>query len=54
MARDQKQFDDLIRLAARLPLESMSQAEIIMSLLKNHPMLLIEARTLITTGLLLK
>lgn len=48
------QFDSLIRTAASLPLEIMSQAEIILSLLRHHPSLLLEARTLITTGLVLK
>lgn len=48
------QFDSLIRTAASLPLETMSQAEIILALLRHHPGLLLEARTLITTGLVLK
>lgn len=50
----ESQFDSLIRTAASLPLETMSQAEIILSLLRHHPGLLLEARTLITTGLVLK
>lgn len=51
---DEAKFDDLVRLAASLPLESMSLGEVLMTLLKNHPDLLWEARTLITTGLILK
>ncbi len=48
------QFDALIRTAGRLPLETMSQADIVLALLKTHPGLLLEIRTLITTGLVLK
>ncbi|MCX9077374.1 MAG: NAD(P)/FAD-dependent oxidoreductase [Candidatus Methanoperedens sp.] len=47
-------FDKLVALASRLPLDTMSHAELITQLLKAHPALLLEARTLITTGLLLK
>lgn len=47
-------FDKLIALGARLPLDTMSHAELITQLLKAHPLLLLEARTLVTTGLLLK
>ncbi|MBI5670567.1 MAG: NAD(P)/FAD-dependent oxidoreductase [Chloroflexi bacterium] len=47
-------FNKLVALGARLPLDTMSHAELITQLLKAHPALLLEARTLITTGLLLK
>lgn len=48
------QFDALVRTAASLPLDRMSHAQALSTLLWNHPALLVEARTLITTGLLLK
>ncbi|HEX2908536.1 MAG TPA: NAD(P)/FAD-dependent oxidoreductase, partial [Phototrophicaceae bacterium] len=51
---DEADFNKLIALAGRLPLETMSHAELVTQLLKAHPALLLEARTLITTGLLLK
>ena len=51
---DQARVDDLIAQAARLPLAQMSLAQIMISLLKHDPLLLLEARTLITTGLVLK
>lgn len=51
---DQKQFDSIIRQAAQLPIEAMTPGEIMLELLKAHPLLLLEARTLITTGLVLK
>jgi digeranylgeranylglycerophospholipid reductase len=51
---DEKQFDSLIRKAATLPIETMTPAAFVLELLKTHPMLLLEARTLITTGLILK
>lgn len=51
---EQAQFDALVRKAASLPLDTMSQAEILLSLLKSQPSLLLQARTLVTTGLLLK
>jgi flavin-dependent dehydrogenase len=51
---DQKQFDSIIRQAAHLPISEMTPGEIMLELLKAHPLLLLEARTLITTGLVLK
>ncbi len=48
------QLDALISTAASLPLERMSHAQALSTLLWNHPALLAEARTLVTTGLLLK
>ena len=50
----QKQFDALVAQASQLPLERMTPGEIMLELLKSHPALLLEARTLITTGLILK
>ncbi|MBL8133851.1 MAG: NAD(P)/FAD-dependent oxidoreductase [Anaerolineae bacterium] len=47
-------FDALVRTAAAMPLETMSLPDIVVGLLKNHPGLLLEARTLVSTGLLLK
>ncbi len=51
---DQRRIDELVRKAAELPLEKMSLGQIILTLLKNDPLLLFEARSLITTGLVLK
>lgn len=50
----EQQFDALVHSAATLPLERMSHAQALSTLLWNHPALLVEARALITTGLLLK
>lgn len=50
----EEQFDSLVRTASRLPLDTMTQADILLALLKNHPGLLLHVRTLITTGLVLK
>jgi hypothetical protein len=50
---EQKQFDALIQKASQLPIETMTR-RIHLRMLKTHPMLLLEARTLITTGLILK
>ena len=44
----------LIQTASELPLESMTLSQILAALLKSHPRLLLEARALITTGLVLK
>jgi digeranylgeranylglycerophospholipid reductase len=51
---DEKQFDALVQQASQFSIETMTPGEFILELLKAHPMLLLEARTLITTGLLLK
>ena len=51
---DQERLDELIRQAASLPLHEMSLSQILLALLKNDPMLLLEARKLISTGLLIK
>ncbi len=50
----ESQFDALISTAASLPLDRMSHAQALSTLLWNHPALLVEARALVTTGLLLK
>ena len=47
-------LNGLIGTASSLPLETMPPGQVLIALLKNHPYLLIEARTLITTGLILK
>lgn len=44
----------LIRTASTLDIEHMTQGELLIALLKNHPRLLLEMQTLITTGLLIK
>ncbi|MHB8625813.1 MAG: NAD(P)/FAD-dependent oxidoreductase [Aggregatilineales bacterium] len=44
----------LIRTASMLDIEHMSLGELFMGVMKNHPCLLVEARTLVTTGLLIK
>jgi digeranylgeranylglycerophospholipid reductase len=47
-------LDGLVKRASELPLGQMSLAQIVLALLKNDPRLLLEARSLITTGLILK
>jgi hypothetical protein len=47
-------LDGLIRTASTLDLDSMTPGEVLMRLLKEHPLMLLQARTLITTGLILK
>jgi digeranylgeranylglycerophospholipid reductase len=44
----------LIETAAGLPLAEMSPGQVLLAILKSHPSLLLEARALITTGLILK
>lgn len=51
---DDQQLSSLIHTTARLPIESMSLSQVLLSIFRNHPRLLLEARTLITTGLILK
>ena len=51
---DQSRLDALVTKAAALPLAEMSLSQIVLALLKNDPGLLLEARTLITTGLIIK
>ena len=47
-------LDGLIRTASTLDLQSMTPGAVLMTLLKEHPMMLLQARTLVTTGLILK
>lgn len=51
---DEKTLSRLIHTASTMPLEDMSMSEILFTLLKQHPALLLQATTLITTGLILK
>lgn len=51
---DQSRLDALVSRAATLPLAEMRLSQILLALLKNDPGLLVEARKLITTGLILK
>jgi flavin-dependent dehydrogenase len=51
---EQEKLDGLVRTAASLPLEKMSLGQIVFELLKSQPSLLLEARTLISTGLIMK
>jgi flavin-dependent dehydrogenase len=44
----------LIKTASELPLAEMGPGQVLLAILKSHPSLLIEARSLITTGLILK
>jgi digeranylgeranylglycerophospholipid reductase len=47
-------LDGIIRTASTLPLDTMTPGNVLMTLLREHPRMLFEARTLITTGLILK
>lgn len=51
---DDERIKALIRTAAKLPLETMSLGQVVLSLFRHHPRLLIEAQILIATGLILK
>lgn len=51
---EQGKLDALVHTTASLPLEKMSLGQVVFNILKNHPSLLFEARTLITTGLIMK
>lgn len=51
---NQETLIGLIETASQLPIGEMTPGQVMMTLLKSHPRLLIEARTLITTGLILK
>lgn len=51
---EQAKIDELVATAAGLPLEQMSLGEVVLSLFRKHPGLLLEARTLIATGLMMK
>ncbi len=49
---DDEARNALVKTAATLPLETMSTTQILLAVLKKHPRLLFEARTLIANGLL--
>lgn len=51
---NQERLDTLVATASRLPLSEMSLSKIVIELLMNDPRMLLEARKLITTGLILK
>jgi digeranylgeranylglycerophospholipid reductase len=51
---EQEKMDGMVKTAASLPVESMSLGRIMLAILKSHPLLLLEARKLINTGLILK
>lgn len=51
---EQAKIDELVATAASLPLEQMSLGKVMLSLFRKHPGLLLEARTLIATGLIMK
>ena len=50
----QERLDGLVKRASELPVAEMSLGQLMLALLKNDPLLLIEASTLIATGLILK
>lgn len=51
---DSHRLDALVHRASELDIPNMALGEILLSLLKSDPRLLFEARTLITTGLIMK
>ncbi len=51
---EQSRIDALIARAAQLPINTMPLSKVLLELLKKDPGLLFEARTLITTGLIMK
>jgi digeranylgeranylglycerophospholipid reductase len=53
-AASEETMNSLIQTASELPLAEMSTGQVLLAVLKNHPSLLLEARTLITSGLILK
>ena len=53
-AISEESVNALIETASELPLAEMSPAQVLLAILKSHPSLLLEARALITTGLILK
>jgi digeranylgeranylglycerophospholipid reductase len=53
-AISEESLNALIQTASELPLEEMSTGQILLAVLKGHPSLLLEARALITAGLILK
>ena len=53
-AISEESMNALIKTASELPLAEMSTGQILLAVLKSHPSLLLEARALITSGLILK
>jgi digeranylgeranylglycerophospholipid reductase len=51
---DQQRLDALVQAASEQPFSQVSLGRIILALLKNDPMLLLEVRSLIATGLIIK
>lgn len=51
---DEQQINGLIKTASELRLDEMTPKHVLLTLFKSHPRLLLEATTLITTGLILK
>ena len=51
---DQERLDALIRQAGSLPLAEMSLGQVLLAMVKSDPRLLLEARALIASGLLMK
>jgi len=51
---ESQRLDALVHRASQLDIPNMALGEILLSLLKSDPRLLFEARTLITTGLIMK
>jgi len=54
MSMNPDTLDGLIRTASTLDLASMTPGAVLMTLLREHPLMLLQARTLVTTGLILK
>jgi len=53
-AMDEKPLNDIIRIAAKASVDGSGTLQILFEVLKSHPLLLVEARSLVTTGLILK
>jgi digeranylgeranylglycerophospholipid reductase len=51
---EEERLNALIEAASRLPIEQMTPGQILLTLLKTSPRLLVEARTLLLTGLVMK
>lgn len=51
---EDERLDGLIHTASSLPLEEMSLGQIVMSLFRHHPLMLVQAQVLIMTGLIMK
>jgi digeranylgeranylglycerophospholipid reductase len=53
-AISEESVNALIKTASELPLAEMSPGQVLLAILKSHPSMLLDARALITTGLILK